>query len=136
MFFVTFVSYRPEMGLVLTDQSEGFFSFSEAKNEIDRLYKESSFNHPIGLVVGAFVVYHSGNRKQELLYASVIKDTALPCSFTCPVCKKQAKPRQSDFGPIIGKWFVFCDTCASRTGFYDTEDEAIEAWHKLTGKEG
>ena len=129
MFFITFVSNHPSVGLVIIDQTEGFSTYKEAKAEVDRLYKESSLNHPGGEVVATFIVAHK-NGHREIVYSSVRQD-----GLVCPVCGKNARLLQADGVPasIVGKWYVFCDGCGLRTGFYDKADEAINVWMNLSG---
>jgi len=131
MITVAIVSYSLKWGLVLYKHTVEFFTYKEAKDEVDRLYKESSYESSGGLVVAAFILSET-NGKTELVYSSV-NENAVNHGFTCPVCKNKVRVIRGEYGPVRNKWFMFCDTCASRTGFYDTEDEAIEAWYKLTG---
>ena len=129
MFTVSIVAYSQSLGLVLSDRREGFLTYMEAKNEVDRLYKESTSDSAYGVVVAAFIVA-SQNGNIEIVYSSVRQDPPI-----CPVCGKHARLLQADGVPasIVGKWYVFCDGCGLRTGFYDKADDAIDVWMTLSG---
>ena len=136
MFFVMVIANNKNWGLVLSEQQEGFLTYKEAKAEVDRLYKESSFDKPGGLIVGAFILArksHGETGTGEIVYSSIRQD-----GLVCPVCGKQAKLLQADSVPhsLVGKWYVCCEGCYLRTGFYDTSGEAIDVWMKLSGNGG
>lgn len=49
----------------------------------------------------------------------------------CPFCGSKAVLRKRQPDHIMrGKIFVCCEECKAKTGYYDTEEEAIKIWNK------
>lgn len=49
----------------------------------------------------------------------------------CPFCGGNAISRQRRPDHIMrGKHFICCEDCKNKTGYYDSEEEAVKAWNK------
>lgn len=49
----------------------------------------------------------------------------------CPFCGGKAISRKRRPDHIMnGKFFISCEECKNKTGYYDLEEDAIMAWNK------
>lgn len=49
----------------------------------------------------------------------------------CPFCGGKAITRRRSPDHIMrNKYFICCSECKNKTGYYDSEEEAIKAWNK------
>ena len=52
----------------------------------------------------------------------------------CPFCGGKAISRRRRPDHIMnGKYFISCAECKNKTGYYDSEEEAIMAWNRRVG---
>lgn len=52
----------------------------------------------------------------------------------CPFCGGKAIIRRRNPDHIMrDKYFACCTSCKNKTGYYDTEEEAVVAWNKRVG---
>lgn len=48
----------------------------------------------------------------------------------CPFCGGEAVSRRRRPDHIMnGKYFICCTKCKNKTGYYNSEDEAVKAWN-------